>query len=103
MSLDGVHFLVPELVPGPVLGGALRMLALPPGVARADETGIRLGGPLTVNTDGTTTFNGTVGVGGGLSALTIDLNAGASTIEKTVIGANISTQGTITFNDPVSR
>lgn len=31
-----------------LLLNALRMLALPPGVARADESGIRLGGPLTV-------------------------------------------------------
>lgn len=31
-----------------LLLNAVRMLALPPGVARADESGIRLGGPLTV-------------------------------------------------------
>lgn len=31
-----------------VLFNAVRMLALPPGVARADESGIRLGGLLTV-------------------------------------------------------
>jgi len=56
---------------------------------------------LSVNTGGTTTFNGAVGAGaaGALTSLTTDF---AGTVgEQTQINANITTTGTQTYNDAV--